>query len=111
MKIYRGPATAKLGFYDRDTVQVVDEISADDLERKISHGRRLDFNVSKDGASRRSTCFAEIEHDDVGPMMKGLMDVLLQDQVLINAIKKIVFDRTIDDDEKLGTIRAVLEGR
>ena len=105
MKVYRGPQSKP---FTDDSHEYVSQIKPNELEEGIKSNALIQFNITKDGYERQAVCTALFEDDDYIPMINGLLSRLNKQQECLSAIKVVMDEGLIANDEKISLIRKAL---
>ena len=105
MRIYRGPSTVP--FWD-DRHDLVFTIKPEVLEASISNDSYIKFNITKEGYERQAVCTAKFDHDDIIPMLNGLIERLKKEQEAVIEIQSVIFDQEMKDEEKVCKIKDIV---
>lgn len=107
MKVFRGPSSKN--FMD-DTHELVSKVTPQELEKSITSGANIRFNINKDAIERKAVCTVQFEDEDIVPMISGLLSKLKVQQVTLRQIKNIMGNGTLTEKIKIESINKALAG-
>lgn len=105
MRVFRGPKSKSAGDSAHEYVANFDAAEA---EQAMKAGR-LEFNITKEGDKRRSVCTITFDHDDIIPMINGLLarfeGRFQAQQESLERIKEVAWGSDQSAEEKIAEIR------
>ena len=107
MKVYRGPASTK---FSHDSHALVARVAAEKIESAIKNNTAIKFNVSKEPSDRQAVGHIAFEDSDIVPMAKGVLARLVEQQELVEEIRKCLVSG-VDDSAKITKIRTAMRAR